>query len=187
MISEKIAKDVVVHIDSLTPDTMYDAYCHFGDILVAPNAYTLASITKFWTETNPTVWGDSVRVSSIRKNADPGTFTFTFMHGGRIPAFGEIKLIPNKILFGANTKCSITDQTGGNTAVITTLLPNSYEYIAFLVGGSGSTVSVSSGKQFIISCTNLALNQNSNIEITYGLEVEGHKPLYGRKGYTTSL
>lgn len=182
-----IAKDVVVHIDSLTPDTMYDAYCHFGDILVAPNAYTLASITKFWTETNPTVWGDSIRVSSITKNADPGTFTFTFMHGGRISAFGEIKLIPNKILFGANTKCSITDQTGGNTAVITTLLPNSYEYIAFLVGGSGSTVSVSSGKQFIISCTNLALNQNSNIEITYGLEVEGHKPLYGRKGYTTSL
>eukprot|EP00943_MAST-04B_sp_MAST-4B-sp1_P003786 g3786.t1 len=180
-------EDVVIHIESLTSNTMYNAYCHFGNVILPElDENTVASITNFWTDSNPNIWGDSIRVSSHTEYADPGKLTLTFTHGSRIPGYGEIKLVPSETLFKAETKCSIEDQMGGNTAVITTFLGSNYEYVKFQLSSHGSTVTSSSGKQFIIVCTDLDINKAKNTVVTYGLAATDHNLLRARVGYTTT-
>ena len=175
--------DLVVYIDGLAPETMYDAYCHFANVTSSLSATTRSGITNFWTRPLPAVWGDSL----VADNA-LDKLTLTFTHGQTIPEYGELVLLPypTSSFFDSSTSCKIRKQDGGNTATIkTTSVATDNKSLKLTFTGAGSTVTTSHGKKLVIECTILGTSVFPS-SFTYDLYATGHETLRNRAGDAVS-
>jgi hypothetical protein len=175
-------KDHVITLNQLTPDTVYDVYCHGNDALV--NGNTNDALRTFWTAPNPTLWDVSLVRSILTPDASTqGTLTITFSHGRALGQGSIIKLTTvTTALFG-----SAANNNGGAGCSSDQLTFHSQgssgtQLIFTLTTTSDAAGTSAAGTTVVITCNTNLLNPSSTTTVFYKLAVSGHNAEMGLEG-----